>query len=110
MVGLTFMKAQMLVAGWFSRGCKPVQIRADILRAPEPSTSQPVPRGFAALPGERPLTPPGGEPGWRDADLKRAIRIARKSGLRFYRVEIDTNGTIAIIVADDGAAVSKGRI
>ncbi len=105
MVGLTFMKAQMLVAGWFSRGRKPIQVRADILRAPEPSTSQPIARGFAALPGERPPAPAGGEPGWRDADLKRAIRIARKSGLRAYRVEIDAEGTIAIIVAEDGAAV-----
>jgi hypothetical protein len=35
---------------------------------------------------------------WRQSDVKRAIGAAEQAGLRFYRVEIATDGTIAIVV------------
>ncbi len=38
------------------------------------------------------------EGGWRDVDLKRAIKVAEKSGLGSYRIEIAPDGTISIIV------------
>jgi hypothetical protein len=37
---------------------------------------------------------------WRQADVKRAIAAAEQAGLTSYRVEIATDGTIAIIVGD----------
>jgi hypothetical protein len=35
---------------------------------------------------------------WRQSDVKRAIGAAEQAGLRFYRVEIATDGTISIVV------------
>jgi hypothetical protein len=35
---------------------------------------------------------------WREADLKRAIAVAEKAGLTAYRIEIEPDGTIVIIV------------
>jgi len=52
-----------------------------------------APGGIAAAPAlKRSL--------WRDRDLKRAIRIAEKSGLAFFRIEIGPDGTISIVVGD----------
>lgn len=43
---------------------------------------------------------------WRQTDLTRAIRAAEQACLRAYRIEIATDGTIAIVVgaADPVAA------
>ncbi len=53
---------------------------------------------------EKPAKPKGGKarrgPGWRDDDLKRAVDVAEKAGLRSYRVEIAADGTITIVVGD----------
>ena len=35
---------------------------------------------------------------WRETDLRRAITAAKKSGLRFYSVEVAPDGTISIVV------------
>lgn len=35
---------------------------------------------------------------WREADLARAIAVAKKSSLQSYRIEIGLDGVIAIIV------------
>ena len=40
----------------------------------------------------------GGEAGWRDEDLKRAIAVAEEAGLTSYRIEIAPDGTITIFV------------
>lgn len=43
------------------------------------------------------------EPGhWREADVLRAIAAAEKAGLAGYRIEIATDGTIAIVVTGTG--------
>ena len=38
------------------------------------------------------------EPRWHEADVERAIAAAERAGLRAYRVEIATDGAIAIVV------------
>ena len=35
---------------------------------------------------------------WRQADIRRAISAAEQAGLKSYRVEIGTDGTVSIIV------------
>ena len=50
--------------------------------------------GFAMTDGEEP--PRKGN--WRQRDLKRAIAMAQDAGLEAYRVEIDPDGTISIVV------------
>lgn len=42
---------------------------------------------------------------FREADLKRAIAAANKAGMRHYRVDIQPNGTISVIVGSE--AISK---
>jgi hypothetical protein len=79
---------------------KPIQIQVEALRNWEPSAPFLAGRGFAALP-EEPVAKSEqgqGEATWRDADLKRAIAVAEKSGLQSYRVEITPDGTILIVV------------
>ncbi|HLY89058.1 MAG TPA: hypothetical protein VKQ27_08745 [Acetobacteraceae bacterium] len=44
---------------------------------------------------------------FREADLKRALAAAQKSGIRQYRVEIAVDGTIAVVVGAD--AVKQAR-
>lgn len=55
----------------------------------------------AGCPQERQWQP--AEPGhWREADVLRAIAAAEKAGLAAYRIEIATDGTIAIVVTGSG--------
>lgn len=100
MVGSIFAKALTLFAGWFPGERKPVQVRADILRGWEPPPLQPGRRGFAPLAQGEGSGAMQGDTAWRDADLKRAIRIAERSGLKAYRIEIAPDGTIAIMVGE----------
>ena len=39
-------------------------------------------------------------PGWKQADVKRAIAAAEQAGLETYRIEIYPDCTIAIVVGD----------
>jgi|GEM_PF-4164918 len=43
-------------------------------------------------------TTPGRCGVWRSQDLHRAMLVARKSGLRCYRIDIQRDGTISIVV------------
>jgi hypothetical protein len=95
-----------------TRGRKPIQIQSEALRGWEPSASFLAARGFALLPDE-PVTDreqAGVQPGgcWREADLKRAIAVAEKAGLRAYRVEIAPDGTISIIVGGEDRDAAAG--
>jgi hypothetical protein len=57
--------------------------------------------GFAMMPDEE-TDSAKGEPRrraqFRETDLRRAIGAAKKSGLRFYSVEVAPDGTISIVV------------
>lgn len=47
---------------------------------------------------------------WRETDLRRAIAVAKKAGLRFYSVEIAPDGTISIIVGGASPDARKHRL
>jgi hypothetical protein len=46
---------------------------------------------------------------WHEADLKRAHVATAKAGVRNYRVVIDPNGTISIIVGQAAKAPAQGN-
>lgn len=83
-----------------SKGHKPIQIRAEILRSWKPSALFGGQQEFASMADDPAIEPHEGsvETGWRDEDLKRAIAVAEEAGLRSYRIEIAPDGTITIYV------------
>jgi hypothetical protein len=91
-----------------SEGSKdPIQIRAQVLRGQRASADRSTIMGFemADHAGE-PAEQTAGAP-WREADVRRAIRLAQEAGLANYRVEIAPDGTIAIVVANMPESASK---
>ncbi len=85
-------------------GVVPIQIRAQALRrSPVVAPANPV-AAYALMPDDP--DPDAGKPetkskgNWRQADVKRAIHAAEQAGLTSYRVEIEPDGTIAIVVGD----------
>jgi hypothetical protein len=46
---------------------------------------------------------------WREADVKRALAAAEKARIRSYRVEITTDGTIAIVVGAAAKSPTRGN-
>jgi len=93
-------KARSLIAMGDSKGHKPIQIRAEVLRSWKPSRPFDGRQGFATMADDREIgtNEGGGEAGWRDEDLKRAIAVAEEAGLTSYRIEIAPDGTITIFV------------
>ena len=95
----------MAVATPVSKGHKPIQVRADVLRHWEMPLD--AMRGFAMLPNDPTPDPQVDQPpsavDWRDADLKRAIAAAEEAGLKNYRAEVAPDGTISIIVGEAGS-------
>jgi hypothetical protein len=87
-----------------TKGQQSVQIQAEVLRDWKPSEASGIGRGFALMPDDRATDSKQGKaprPGrWRDEDLKRAIAVAEEAGLPSYRIEVDVDGIIAIVVPD----------
>ena len=84
-----------------------LQIRSQALRRAIASPLSDRMLGFGLLPDTTAKESSMGEDkAWRQTDLTRAIRAAEKACLRGYRIEIATDGTIAIVVgaADTVAA------
>ena len=106
--GLRRKKVHKFIAKGASRsgGSKrSIRVRAQVLRDRQAPLETGGPLGFV-LPDQAPA-PPGGEAGkapWRQSDVRRAIAAAEKAGLREYRIEIDRDGTIAIVVGGPGDA------
>jgi hypothetical protein len=83
-----------------------IRIRAQALRRTRAAKSPGDIEDFASVPDEPAPPKAGRKPGWRQADVRRAIAAAEQAGLRHYRVEIAPDGTIAIVVgpAPEGEA------
>jgi len=85
----------------FGRGSGAVRIEAASLRDRE----LPEVPGFPPVSG-KPVCQarergPDSAPNWVEADVRRAIAIAREAGLESYRIEIGPDGTIAVVVGDN---------
>lgn len=79
----------------------PIRIKAQVLRRPLPFGHGGVTGLFSLMPDRGDDRPGGGQGrrhGWRQSDVRRAIAAAEQAGLLSYRVEIEPDGTISIIV------------
>jgi hypothetical protein len=77
-----------------------IQIGAESLRREQDSVNKGW-KGFTLMTDPCDTHPDAkapSKPRWRQSDLKRAISAAEEAGLRSYRVDIATDGTISIIV------------
>jgi hypothetical protein len=84
-----------------SKGHEPIQIQAEILRHRDAAAPFRARQGFVLM--RDPQTDAteeksGGRGRWREADLKRALAVAKEAGLQAYRIEIAPDGTISIVV------------
>ena len=80
-------------------GPAPIQVRAQVLRENAAGT-RPGSTGGFVLPDPVSACAESlvQRSDWRPSDIKRVIAAAREAGLEDYRIEIGTDGTIAIVV------------
>lgn len=79
-----------------------VQVRSQFLRDNPPVEANGPISGFSIVPEGEPLnSAPGASrrhPPSIEGDVKRAVDAANEAGLSAYRVEIDPDGTISLVV------------
>jgi len=85
-------------------GRKSIQVRAQMLRDKDAAPNIWMTAGCAAAASDDKRVRASGQ--WRQADVKRAIAAAEQAELKSYRIEIDPDGTISIIV---GAPLETAR-
>ena len=95
--GRQFLNAER--ASGTGEGPAPIQVRAQLLRENAAGT-RPGSTGGFVLPDPVSACAESLDErsDWRPSDIKRAIAAAREAGLEDYRIEIGTDGTIAIVV------------
>ena len=93
-------------------GLSGIEIRSEALRQLTASTLPHPMLGLSLTPEEPIMERRMGEgrrKAWRESDLTRAISAAEKAGLKSYRVEAGPDGTITIIVGEQGTAAPNAN-
>lgn len=93
---------------------QPVRIQSQYLRENQLYDAAGPISGFAIIPEGEALPAIAGSPrrgpDWLEEKVKRAIAAAQDAGLSAYRVEIDPNGTISLVVGIAGAAPTQDSL
>jgi hypothetical protein len=97
---------QMRIIAGGSEERKPIQVRSEALRHWDVAAPAHALGGFPLTTDN--ATPPApspsvdGEGTCAEAGIKRAIHAAEQAGLKAYRIEIGKDGTLSIVVGEDG--------